>query len=58
MPEWNTWKTATNYQVGDTVYVYGEKFTCVVAHKSDIFGNDLFGKNGDPLAKKHWKRGN
>lgn len=47
---WVTWKTATDYQVGDTVYVWGEKFTCVVGHKSDVFGNDLFDK-------KYWKRG-
>ena len=43
------WETDTHYKVGDRVRVYKEWFTCIVAHKSKVFGNDLFDF-------KYWKR--
>ena len=38
----NTWQSKTDYKIGDTVWVYNEKFTCAIDHESNIFGNDFF----------------
>ena len=44
------WKSEKSYKVNDRVFVLREWFTCIVAHKSNIFGNDFFDK-------RYWKRG-
>ena len=37
-----TWRTDTDYKVGDEVFLYSETYRCYVSHKSNIFGKDLF----------------
>ena len=43
------WETNKEYKVGDMVYVYQQQYECLVDHKSNVFGNDLFDK-------RFWKR--
>jgi len=43
------WKTKTPHIQSDRVLVYGELFTCLVDHTSDVFGNDYFDK-------RYWHR--
>jgi chitodextrinase len=46
------WRTDTEYKVGDRVAMFGTTWTCVIAHKSNVFGNDLFGTTSNP--RNHW----
>ncbi len=43
-----TWATDTDYAVGSDAVVFGERFVCVVAHKSRVFGNDFYDA-------RHWR---
>lgn len=36
------WATERDYDVGDRVACLGEKFTCISAHRSNVFSKDLF----------------
>jgi hypothetical protein len=38
----NTWEPKVKYNLGDTVWLYNEKFTCVIEHESNVFANDYF----------------
>lgn len=39
------WKSGVEYHVGDIIVMYNRNYECIVDHKSNIFGNDIFDKN-------------